>query len=224
MKKQLIMKSLIAWYSNKVLPTLPKNVAQYCADFNAATNAADKAELLIFESIPMERQCHQWYLKSCRVSSGQIVSQKIISAKPWTYTGATTFEDLYNYTSKLLGGIPYVGPLTYYDIALRLAHLSGNPALLPRDYVYISSLPVKAFKRLIKKGYIKYGKKVLPSNIIKTSLLASFFGTLEPRYIENLLCCVAKSIERLEGKRPAAKSGSPEALLDIEVRKMKLVP
>lgn len=186
------MKRLISWYSNNVLPNLPKNVSQYCANFNAATNAADKAELLIYESKPMKRNCHQWYLKSCRVSSGQIVSQKIISAKPWTYTGATTFEDLYNYTSKLLGGIPYVGPLTYYDIALRLAHLSGNPALLPRDYVYISSLPVKAFRKLVAKGYVKYTGVITSANIIPYNQIAPYFGTLEPRYIEDFLCCVAK--------------------------------
>ena len=107
------MKRLSDWYNNNVLPNLPKNVAQYCANFKAATNAADKAELLIYESKSMKRNCHQWYLKSFRISSGTIVSQKITSAMPWTYKSAKCFEDLYKYISNLLAGIDYVGPLTY---------------------------------------------------------------------------------------------------------------
>ena len=218
------MKRLISWYSKYGLPKLPTCEAQYRKVFNAATNDADRAELLIFESMPMKRQCHQWYLKSFRVSYGKKASQNIKSAKPWTYKGANVFEDLYSYISNLLAGIPYVGPLTYYDIALRLANLSGNPALLPRDYVYISSLPVKAFRKLVAKRYVKYTGVINSSNIIPYNQLAPYFGTLEPRYIEDLLCRVAKSIERLEGKRPAAIPGTPEDKLDKIVRQMKLVP
>ena len=174
----------------------------------------------------MKRQCHQWYLKSFRVSYGKKASQNIKSAKPWTYKGANVFEDLYSYISNLLKGIDYVGPLTYYDIALRLAHLSGNPALLPRDYVYISSLPVNAFRMLVAKGYVNYTGVITSANIIPYNQLAPYFGSLTPAQIEDLLCDVAKSIRRLKKNGGKIDARLHISLQDLDqiVLTMKLVP
>lgn len=221
-----MMKRLIGWYSKYGLPKLPTCEAQYRKVFNAATNDADRAELLIFESIPMERQCHQWYLKSFRVSYGKKASQNIESAKPWTYKGANVFEDLYSYISNLLTGIDYVGPLTYYDIALRLAIRDGNKALFPKNNVYISSLPVNAFRMLVAKGYVNYTGVISPANIIPYKQLAPYFGSLTPAQIEDLLCAVAKSIRRLKknGGKIDARLRISLQELDQIVLAMKLVP
>ncbi|MBR5654634.1 MAG: hypothetical protein IKX22_11215 [Prevotella sp.] len=90
------------------------------------------------------------------------------------------FEDLYDCVNKCIGGIPKVGPLAVYDIALRIGYLL-NPHVLPKDYVYVSNGALKGFKRLYPGVPVVDGR--VPIIVFK-----KLFGSLDSMYIEDILC------------------------------------
>ena len=90
------------------------------------------------------------------------------------------FEELYDCVKKCIGGIPKVGPLAVYDIALRIGSLL-NPQVLPKNYVYVSNGALEGFKRL-------YSGVPVVDDRVPISVFRSLFGSLDSMYIEDILC------------------------------------
>lgn len=100
-----------------------------------------------------------------------------------------TFEELYLQVKSDMGKIHGIGPLTIYDIALRIGFLYDDP-LLPQDYVYIQA---GARKGIINLSSNPAYRSLFPARVWKAGAysIADFtaaFGTLESMYIEDFLC------------------------------------
>lgn len=216
-KKMYSLSQLSKWYLNRIAPSVKLMDMNYVSNFTKASTPADKAELLLFENKPMPRGCHQWYLKSARLASGNQAKLQIESKKLWN--GVSTvhdFEGLYNWVYNSLNTIPYISQLTIYDIAIRIAVLKRNPILFPQKNVYIHALSYTAFRWLIKKRYIV---NLGNNSVINISLFYPVFGkSLDARMIEDLLCYIGKSLRRL--KKNATSSNSIEGSLDTIVSKL----
>lgn len=65
---------------------------------------------------------------------------------------AKDFEAMYKIVSDTK--IPYIGPLTKYDIAMRVGYLQ-SPKVLPQDLVYIHAGTEKGAKALHQRGLLK---------------------------------------------------------------------
>jgi len=89
-----------------------------------------------------------------------------------------TFEDLYDEVKRRLTGIPFCeGPLTVYDVAIRIGWIFG---ILPKVYVYLNSGALVGAKRLL-------GKKSLPFRIPVSDFPAPLCN-VPSIYIEDILC------------------------------------
>lgn len=71
------------------------------------------------------------------------------------------FEDLYKKIDGIIGSIPQIGPLTVYDVSLRIGHLFNSP-IYPRKYLYLNSGAMEGAKTLLR------GRKLNPIEDIKT--------------------------------------------------------
>ena len=154
---------------------------------------------------------HQWYLNVSAVSARDQVIDILIKAKPWANTQLKNkpFVDLFQYFQDLLSTngvrIKFIGQLTVYDLAMRIALM--NSSALPTD-VYVHAKPLIAAKQMAKKGYMsKFHPFVIPA-----SDFVGAFGNMAPCDIEDLLCHIGKSIERVKN---GVKSKN-QAQIDID--------
>lgn len=71
------------------------------------------------------------------------------------------FEDLYKKIDGIIGSIPQIGPLTVYDVSLRIGHLFNSP-IYPKKNLYLNSGAMVGAKTLLR------GRKLNPIEDIKT--------------------------------------------------------
>jgi hypothetical protein len=76
-------------------------------------------------------------------------------------TKFTNFEDLRYSVNSIIGSIPQVGPLTVYDVSLRIGHLFNTP-IYPRKYLYLNSGAMEGAKILLN------GRKLSPTEELTT--------------------------------------------------------
>lgn len=107
--------------------------------------------------------------------------QKLAKDKPWMKT-YPSFEDIHNHVQTVLCGCGHIGPLTVYDVALRLAAQHGFHALMPNK-VYLYAGPLETAKRIIKPATI-----IMFGNILEMKYFPSEFHGLRCDQVENLLC------------------------------------
>lgn len=107
-------------------------------------------------------------------------------------TSAKDFEELYLQVKGVIGGIKGIGPLTIYDVTLRLGQ---NYGILPQNYVYLHAAPLVNAKLLEKRGYI-----VLPpikQPCVPIDVFSVVFPNLCAAAIERYLCIRSKEIATL---------------------------
>lgn len=76
-------------------------------------------------------------------------------------TKFSNFEDLHYSVNSIIGSIPQVGPLTVYDVSLRIGHLFNTP-IYPRKYLYLNSGAMEGAKILLN------GRKLSPTEDLTT--------------------------------------------------------
>ena len=111
--------------------------------------------------------------------------------------------------------IPEIKQLAIYDIAIHVAFLQSESALMPKAVVYIHALPMSAYNWLVSKGFLKGLKKNTPQ--VSYKVIGPYFKGLDAFQIEDLLCQLGKSIRRVKnGKSPRNEI---EEEIDCFVRK-----
>lgn len=98
------------------------------------------------------------------------------------------FEDLYEKVKNLISSIKGIGPVAYYDIALRIG-CNLTPKVIPQKYVYTHGNKVE-----------EAAKVLLPTvAIIDGKIEASLFSSIIPHYsameIEDILCVYSTQIK-----------------------------
>lgn len=89
-----------------------------------------------------------------------------------------TFEDLYDDVKRRFAGIYFCqGPLTVYDVALRIGNMYG---IEPKVYVYLCSGAMKGAKRLLGKSNLPYR--------VPVSMFPAPLCNEPSMYIEDMLC------------------------------------
>lgn len=142
---------------------------------------------------------HQWCV---RRSALQEMHDKLCG-KQDDIAKAKDFEELYKIVNE--AGVPYVGALTKYDIALRIGYLL-SPQILPQKFVYLHAGPAKAAKALHNKGLLNKPSLTMEINDFK---FLDDLKTLDrkehfiPEFathamvVEDFLCIKHKDIEKL---------------------------
>lgn len=110
---------------------------------------------------------------------------------------ANVFEDLYSliYETVNTPKIKYVGHVAMYDITLRFGCSFIQPAVMPKDYVYLHGPVMDSFEFLfpeIQNSIVKHPADGHP--MIPTSLLQPLFSGMTCSEIEDLFCNVGKCI------------------------------
>jgi len=99
------------------------------------------------------------------------------------------FEELYQAVNNLITDINQIGPLTIYDTSLYLGQMM-SPIVEPEDRVYYSCGTQKGLQFLLNKKISKPGS-------IETESLRAYFGDMDSKHIENLLCVMKHQLEAL---------------------------
>ena len=89
------------------------------------------------------------------------------------------FEELYDFISLVISGIPGIGPLTVYDTAKRIGHLFDSP-IYPKQYVYLASGAKKGAEALLGKKGLRFREPI--------QLFEPSFGSFPSIFIEDMLC------------------------------------
>lgn len=105
------------------------------------------------------------------------------------------FEELYDFISLVISGLPGIGPLTVYDTAKRIGHLFSSP-IYPKSYVYLAAGAKSGAEALLGKKGLRFRE---PIKIFEPS-----FGSFPSIFIEDMLCiyetlfskCSAKPISK----------------------------
>jgi len=198
-------KELTKWYN--------KYHNDYCCDdflrtFNNPKNM-NMAFILLVGDVKLYRDCHAQYLWrfSKNHPSRDEILKRINATQLWgaSISHLKTFEELYDFVRKQLNNpkIPQIDQLIIYDIALRLACIKDRE-FLPKDYVYVHALPLKAWKNLVLNGIIT-GIRVVDGKI-PYSKISSHFPGLSACEIEDLFCDLGKSMRRVKYGRTTMDS------------------
>lgn len=89
------------------------------------------------------------------------------------------FEELYDFISLVISGIPGIGPLTVYDTAKRIGHSFGTP-IYPKSYVYLAAGAKNGAEALLKKKGLRFREPI--------QLFGPSFGSFPSIFIEDMLC------------------------------------
>lgn len=89
------------------------------------------------------------------------------------------FEELYDFISLVISGIPSIGPLTVYDTAKRIGHLFSTP-IYPKSYVYLAAGAKNGAEALLKKKGLRFREPI--------QLFEPSFGSFPSIFIEDILC------------------------------------
>ena len=177
----------ISWYKSTCLSLVLICDVQYRKFMtDPSITDYDKARKLLIGN-------HQWYLPCFHKSMTNSLLTSIEKSKPWnkSYSHCNTFEDIYSDVESWLK-CKYINQLTIYDVALRIAVILNNPALMPKDYVYVHAIPLQEYKKLVKRGFSF--PKLSKEDKVPYSKMSPFFGGLNAREIEDLLCHMGKGL------------------------------
>ena len=177
MAKTTYLKIVVSIYDKYFRKCYNDMLNRYGSFLNAVAYSDDvKAEvLLIGNHQARHNDLLSWRTEVCKAIN------KLALAKPWTKNYAS-FCDIYKDVQFILRGCKYIGDLTIYDVALRLAALYPKYSLMP-DKVYLNAGSLKAAKELYKNGHLK---KVTP--IMDKIDFPTEFHVLRCDEIEDLLC------------------------------------
>lgn len=203
---------IVDWYVNNYRSTyFPSSCGPSHSTLLSKPSDKEKAEELLNDP-------HMWALKSWMKATVYLpLMADVIKIKPWlSVSRFKDFEDLYAWVYSWMKR-PYVGQLYIYDVALRLAMLDSSGSLMPSKYVYLHARPMKGYKELFNRGYFTYPVKGQEAVIPRTAFDPPF-AKLKAYEIEDLLCYIAKSLDRIASKKTATKE--PHASLDLLVAKI----
>ena len=118
-------------------------------------------------------------LKCANAALGALTSSGILQKS------YNNFDDLYTEVHRVLIGIPGVGNLTCYDVALRVGRYF-TPWLVPFDYVYVAQGALVGARKLLGTKIVK--KNLIDGVKLPASLFASLFPGIPSAHIEDMLC------------------------------------
>ena len=75
-------------------------------------------------------------------------------------------------------------------MATRIVIAQGEKRLMPKDYLYLHAKPREIYNELLKSGLVSY--KPQEWNVIIPIGKVPEFGSMEPYYIEDMLCQIGK--------------------------------
>lgn len=161
------------WYKQNYHESLKRygdflNAAAYCDEV--------MAEVLLIGN----HQARLNDLKSWRADAKSAIVV-LAKARPWKKSYAD-FGKIYEDVKKLIGDINNIGPLTIYDVALRLAAQFNNPKMMPQK-VYLNAGPWKAAKIMRQEGVI-----TTLSHVMAKADFPDEFKDLRCDEIEDMLC------------------------------------
>ncbi len=173
----LTLKEVVDVYKKYYNPSYNELLQRYGSFLNAASYSdVVMAEVLLIG----DHQARLNDIRSWRADAFKAI-QKLAKDKPWLKKYAC-FTDIHNHVQAVLSGCGHIGPLTVYDVALRLAAQNGFHALMP-DRVYLYAGPLETAKRILGTAMInKHG------NVLDLKLFPSEFHVLRCDEVENLLC------------------------------------
>jgi hypothetical protein len=110
------------------------------------------------------------------LSSSKTIAISVIETNLPTIFSTTfvDFEDLYKTVNSLIGSIPQIGPLTVYDVSLRIGHLFNDP-VYPHKFLYLNNGAMEGARKLLK------GRKLSP-----VEELATFFSYPEAKAVKGI--------------------------------------
>lgn len=211
-----MIKDLVNWYLKYFTKC---NCKLFLSAFN--NPAYEKALVLLVGNSKLKRDCHPYYLWRFRKNwpYRDKLLKRIRTSAIWNgpFTHLTNFEDLYADVWNKLNNprIPYISQLVIYDIARYLACIEGSGCLMPKDFVYIHALPLKALYVMKNNGFLSNLK--ITNGKISVSDLSPYFHSLSAEEIEDLFCQLGKSLRRVGKGKTSAKA--EERAIDAIVSK-----
>lgn len=188
----LTTKDLKSYIGKYITHVRPQSVISY-NDFrkfmsDSTKSDAEKAKKLILGH-------HQWYFPNFHKAEYGKLLNEVELIKPWnkSYSHCKNFEDLYKDVEKWLKRM-WIGQLTIYDVALRIAVCLNVPHLYPKYFVYIHAKPLTAYKDLVNRGIIKTKNPLKHDGTVPFEDLSPFFPGLTAIEIEDILCYIAKKM------------------------------
>lgn len=171
------LKDIVDHYVKCYKPHHAEELRRY-RDFLNASKQADSiiAEVLLIGA----HQTRLHDMPSWQVDA-KCAIDVLAASKPWKKSYGS-FDEIYEDIKKLIGSIKHIGPLTIYDVALRLAARFNNPAMMPNK-VYLSAGPLRAAKIL----YANSNLKTIGAFVMACAFPPDF-QKLTCEDIEDLLC------------------------------------
>lgn len=184
------LKSYIDWYEEKFMPKRACSFENILNFFSEDISDKEKAHILLVGDKKWPRDTHQWYLKM-KMDVYHKMVEEIAEKKLWELPlePFSTFEDLYKSLEEWMNR-PYIRQLTIYDVATRIVIAQGEKRLMPKDYLYLHAKPRGVYNELLKSGLVFY--KPQKWNVIIPIGKVPEFGSMEPYYIEDMLCQIGK--------------------------------
>lgn len=173
----LTLKEVMDEYKKYYNPSYNDLLQRYGSFLNAAvySDAVMAEVLLIGDHQARLNDIHSWR------TDAFMAIQKLARDKPWLNKYAS-FTDIHNHVQAVLGRCGHIGPLTVYDVALRLAAQNDFPALMPNK-VYLYAGPLETAKRILGTATLKKH-----GNVIDLKLFPAEFHVFRCDEVENLLC------------------------------------
>jgi hypothetical protein len=124
------------------------------------------------------------------------------------------FEELYDFISLVISGIPGIGPLTVYDTARRIGHLFSTP-IYPRSYVYLAAGAKNGAEALLGKKGLRFREPI--------QLFESSFGTFPSIFIEDMLCIYEPLFSRCSVNPVSKEINIPYSYKNINSVSLKIL-
>lgn len=203
-----LMKKLKVWYNNHYKINLCDKDFVECFH-SMGTTDSQKAFILLVGKEKWYRGCHAWFLQM-RVEVRNEVLKTLEERKPWLNANQfsdfdSLYDDVHSYLERR-----YISQLIIYDVAIRLAYLSGRADLLPNDKVHLHAKPLLAYNTLVKNGVLSgLSVSTIPLQV-ERKLFALYLGTMPAIDIENFFCQIGKSCTRIKKGQIAKKQAEQE--------------
>lgn len=204
------LKDVVDHYVNCYKPHHDDELRRYGAFLNAAkpANAIIAEVLLIGAHQTRLHDMPSWH------SAAKKAIKALEKAQPWKKNYAN-FKEIYDDIKNLIGGIKHIGPLTIYDVSLRLAARFKNPSMMPKE-VYLSAGPLRAARVLLKNSIAN------KPCVLNKSAFPPEFSPLSCEDIEDLLCVMGHfdvfSDYNNLGKVPCPATRTPVCILPSRLK------
>lgn len=175
------LSAIMKCYQDKIAACFLREL-NYFAEGSGPKDILDKSCASILENKKMHS--HQ-----CRVGVNilAMIRTRLVGFR---FSRFENFDDLHEAVWEKTHNIPRVGPLTIYDISLRLAHsIDKHP-----ECVYLHAGALVGAKKL----KIIYPRVTWDKGLLDVECLPKAFGGLKPMEIENLLCTCKAALGALK--------------------------